>query len=256
VYLERIEAAVWELWRAAETADFKPGRVMDLLLAGKRVARSKNDPETAYWLGQALLRERLGGGLGREDAIRMLQLARKHDRHLDRRCRRAATIALALARLHLEARHPAPAITEAKHALHLRCLHPEAGVLPLLGDAYMLNGDAGAAVALFLKDEPRFQRRAEHLWTLAVALDRNGDAGEALRISAEALQLDADLSRLMGVEHVPVAEVHYYLGLANLARGRLLAAKAAFDRFVQMSPNSKWRPRAEAHLKQLVSETR
>ena len=91
-------------------------------------------------------------------------------------------------------------------------------------------------------------------WGLASAFDRSGRDFEARQASARALDMDPQLSGLIGpgVFFVPPYEIDYYLGLANEARGELAAALASWRSYLQRGGDrDAWAPRARAHVLRL-----
>jgi tetratricopeptide (TPR) repeat protein len=121
----------------------------------------------------------------------------------------------------------------------------------------------GQAVSLLDqgKDQPgRDQQRALALYGLAVVHDRAARDFDARLVMARALGYDPGLALLdaaadpyAGAALVPAAEVHYYRGLALSVSGRGAEAMQAFQRFVALQPDSRWRKQAENHLFELAA---
>jgi tetratricopeptide (TPR) repeat protein len=93
---------------------------------------------------------------------------------------------------------------------------------------------------------------------LAVALDRDGQAGAAHETMRRALAVDTTMAVLAvaalpdaDLFFVPRGEVHYYLGLARAIAGRRDEAAEAFRDFLTAAPQSRWAPQARAHLAEL-----
>jgi tetratricopeptide (TPR) repeat protein len=88
------------------------------------------------------------------------------------------------------------------------------------------------------------------LYGLAVALDRDGQVERARHTIQRVLERDPSLSRLHdeGVFFAPAGDLYYYEGLGHEVAGDRTRARAAFARFVQAQPHSRWIVRARAHL--------
>jgi tetratricopeptide (TPR) repeat protein len=93
---------------------------------------------------------------------------------------------------------------------------------------------------------------------LGVALDRAGQIEKAHRALARALELDPHLEQFQdsSVYFVPCGEHWYYEALAYLERGQPEQAAAAFRRFLEEQPGSRWGDRAREHLAALREMSR
>jgi tetratricopeptide (TPR) repeat protein len=101
----------------------------------------------------------------------------------------------------------------------------------------------------------RDSQRALALYGLAVAHDRAARDLDARQAMGQALGhdpgmalLDAAADPYSGAALVPAAEVHYYRGLALVVLGKGAEAMQAFQRFLALQPDSRWRKQAESHL--------
>lgn len=88
---------------------------------------------------------------------------------------------------------------------------------------------------------------------LGVALDRAGQIEKAHRALARALELDPHLEQFQdsSVYFLPCGEHWYYEALAYLEHGQPEQAGAAFRRFLEEQPGSRWADRAREHLAML-----
>ena len=146
----------------------------------------------------------------------------------------------------------------------LPTVHTRAAELHMaLGRLDQAEARFGQAVSLLDqgKDQPgRDQQRALALYGLAVVHDRAARDFDARLVMARALGYDPGLALLdaaadpyAGAALVPAAEVHYYRGLALSVSGRGAEAMQAFQRFVALQPDSRWRKQAKNHLFELAA---
>jgi tetratricopeptide (TPR) repeat protein len=90
-------------------------------------------------------------------------------------------------------------------------------------------------------------------WGLAVASDRDGQAGRAREAIQRALALDPSMSRLTDrtVFFVPDGDIHYYFALGYAQKGNLDQAKGQMQSFLTKLGNGPWAHRARQHLAEL-----
>jgi len=126
-------------------------------------------------------------------------------------------------------------------------------------ESAMAVGDLALAIHLYNRSlalRPQGNRAA--WWGLTVALDRQERTAAADRAARRALLLDPTLQGLTGrgVFFVPPGDVHYYLGMAYEAAGRLQDALAQFLQFLRKLPRSRYAPRGLEHIQRLRAQIR
>ncbi|HEX2573782.1 MAG TPA: tetratricopeptide repeat protein [Polyangia bacterium] len=184
---------------------------------------------------------------------------------------RAQEIATALGDLHGKLGHFERASAEYDHAIALRRAYVRAthdsrdGELARLYDnsaeIFMAQGRLAEAIARYqlavayqdgrTGTSPRL---ALPYFGLGVALDRAGQREKAHRALTRALELDPHLEQFQdsSVYFIPCGEHWYYEALAYLERGQPEQASAAFRRFLEEQPGSRWADRARGHLDELA----
>jgi len=146
-----------------------------------------------------------------------------------------------------------------------------AEVMMAMGKLVDAESSFATAIALLrrasMPQEHETATLARALFGQAVVMDRDGRDREARQTVWRAIALDPTLSvlevcdsavgestdRVANLPFLPVGEVDYYRGLAQLVLGESRLAMEAFNRFVASGRQSPWRERAEQHLLALAA---
>ena len=234
--------------------------------------------EAEIWLRQALVEHPhdVSALLSLGDVLVRVGRANEAVTTLERACGLAygpnqvfpCSLALAAARAHagqfIEALREYDRHLEIADPRTLPLVHIRAAELHMaLGRLDQAEARFGKAIALLDQghDSPeKDSRRTLALYGLAVAQDRaarNADAhqsmGRALGHDPALALLDAAADLYSGAALVPAADVHYYRGLALAVSGNGAEAMQAFQRFLAVQPDGRWRKQAENHLLELAA---
>jgi len=273
---------------AGSTRDAR-SEAADSLLARARVALSVapvGNPaaekqalaEAESWLRQALAQQpqdvsalvALGEVLVRSDRASQAVTMLEHACGLARGVNEVFPCSLQLAAARAQAGQLLEALREYDRHLEiadprtLPTVHTRAAELHMaLGKLDEAAARFGKAIGLLEQGQSQPERdsqRALALYGLAVAQDRTGRDPDARQAMERALGydpgcvlLDAAADPYSGKALVPAAEVHYYRGLALAFSGKGAEAMQAFQRFLALQPDSRWRRQAENHLLELAA---
>jgi tetratricopeptide (TPR) repeat protein len=124
-----------------------------------------------------------------------------------------------------------------------------------LAETYMMLGRLDESIATYAQAVSEGAARVSTVYGLAVALDRDGSADQALRyIQAQGSSgfdsFKRDVIR-RSVFYVPEGEVNYYFALANEAFGNHGAALAYWNRYITSGAHPEFHARAKEHIEQL-----
>lgn len=130
-------------------------------------------------------------------------------------------------------------------------------VLGNLAETYMMLGDLDQAIETY-RASIRQDLDVSRTFGLAVALDRDEQRGEAIRVlrmqGEQALSALADDIASQRVFFVPEGEAEYYLALGAEVEGDPVRALEHYEAFVRSGAHPRFQPRAKAHIARLRKE--
>lgn len=124
-----------------------------------------------------------------------------------------------------------------------------------LAETYMMLNRLDEAIATYQRAVAVGAARVSTVYGLAVALDRDGSGGQAVRrILAQGPDGFEQFKREFirrSVFYVPEGESHYYFALLNEAFGNDGPALELWNRYLQSGAHPEFQPRAREHIQQL-----
>ena len=124
-----------------------------------------------------------------------------------------------------------------------------------LAETYMMLNQLDDAVTTYLEAVAAGVARTSTVYGLAVALDRDGEADQALRRiqnqGEDGFEAFTKEYMRQQIFFVPDGEANYYFALANEAFGNDGAALEFWNRYLQSGAHPEFQPRAKEHIEQL-----
>lgn len=124
-------------------------------------------------------------------------------------------------------------------------------------ETLMMLGRLDEAIPMYERSL-RHSSKKEYAYSLAVALDRDGQGARARDLLARHVEDAADFEAIIGRESpiffVPAGELYYYLALSHEVIGDPDQAIFFYEKFIRSGAHPRYQPRAREHIERLAKE--
>jgi tetratricopeptide (TPR) repeat protein len=124
-------------------------------------------------------------------------------------------------------------------------------------ETLMMLGRLDEAIPMYERSL-RHSSKKEYAFSLAVALDRDGQGARGRDLLSRHVEDAADLEAIIGknsdIFFVPTGELYYYLAITYEVIGDPRQAVFFYDKFIRSGAHPRYHPRAREHLERLEKE--